>query len=90
MIVALVFLAVVTLSAAAYAQHRVPYHVESRPKALLARIVLALTGAAFGFVLAIVYQAAGGEGAVLVMLTGFGLAHVPAAVILHLKRVRRR
>ena len=54
---------------------------------MLTRGILILIGVAFGFVAA-KYYASTALPAPLVFLSGFGLVHVPAAVILALKRKR--
>lgn len=54
---------------------------------MLARGVLVLVGVAFGLVSA-TYFTGPGLPAPLVFLSAFGLAHVPAALILVLKRQR--
>jgi hypothetical protein len=84
----LVLLTAVTLAAAAYAQYRIPFHTRGRGKILFARSLLLVLGVVFGLVMATVYAEAGGYAQGLVFLSGFGLVHVPSAVILYLKRLR--
>jgi hypothetical protein len=76
------------LSAAVYAQWRIPFHTVTARHALITRLMLLAVGVAFGVVLAATYTDTQGWLAVLTFLTGFGLVHVPAAAILFLKRWR--
>ena len=85
MIAFLYLLAALHLVAAAYAQRNLPRHV-ARRQALVLRIVLLLTGIAVGS-LATMYSTQP-HVAILAFLSGFGAVHVPAAVILLLKRAR--
>jgi len=84
----LLVLAAVTLAAAAYAQYRTAYHTRTARDALMARLMLLVVGLAFGYVAATVYTRTGGLDQVLVFLSGFGAVHVPAAIILFIKRRR--
>lgn len=77
-----------TLAAAGYAHHRLPMHTRDRKALRTARLLLVLTGLAFGYVMATVYIQAAGLRQVGVFLGGFGLVHVPAAFILLIKRRR--
>lgn len=86
MIPLLSLLAALHLAAAAYAQRNLPRHVAGRRRVLVLRVVLLLTGIAVGS-LATVYSAQS-HVAILAFLSGFGAVHVPAAVILLLKRAR--
>lgn len=86
MIVFLYLLAALHLAAAAYAQRNLPHHVIGKRRALVLRVVLLLTGIAVGS-LATMYSAQP-HVAILAFLSGFGAVHVPAAVILLLKRAR--
>lgn len=65
-------------------------HVADRPRQVWAlRIMLVLVGIAFGVVATAVYLKEM-EPDWLVFLAGFGVVHVPAAVIVFLKRQRRK
>jgi hypothetical protein len=75
------------LVAAAYAHLRIPRFSATRSGVMLARGVLVLVGVAFGLVAAN-YYASPELPAALVFASGFGFAHVPAALILMLKRQR--
>lgn len=77
------------LAAAAYAQWRIPFHTANARHALIARLILAVVGVAFGIALATTYTDTQGWLAVVVFLAGFGVVHVPAAAILFLKRKRQ-
>ena len=76
------------LCIAAYAQIRVPAHTAGVEKIAWTRGILILVGLAVGYVGVRTYQEPFGPRAVLAFVIGFGLAHVPAAVILFLKRER--
>jgi hypothetical protein len=78
--------AAILLTAAGYAQYRIPFHTATRGRALLTSAVLALVGLAFGYV-SMAYAHTPAQ-ALLAFLAGFGLVHLPAAVILFLKRAR--
>jgi hypothetical protein len=87
MTTALALLALALLVAAVYAQWRLPRFEATHSGTLLARGILILIGVAFGFVSA-AYYAGPRYPAALVFLSGFGLVHLPAAIILVLKRER--
>lgn len=77
----------IVLTAAGYAQHQVSRYTKGAGRILLIRSILIITGIAFGAVMAKFYFAETVP-ALLVFLGGFGLVHVPAAVILFIKRER--
>jgi len=79
-------LTVLQLGAAVYAQRRLPRYVLGGRRAQALRAVLILAGIAVG-ALAMMY-ATQPPVAVLAFLSGFGAVHVPAALILFLKRAR--
>ena len=78
----------VLVGAAVYAQYRIPQHTAGRFNVALTRLLLIVIGIAFGYVLAQTYADARGLPPVLVFLAGFGLVHLPAAIILFIKRAR--
>lgn len=81
----------VALAAATYAQVRIGHQVEGPGWVAIVRAALALVGAALGAMVATGHTSmtdAGVPTMTLVFLTVFGAVHVPAAVILHLKRLR--
>ena len=75
------------LVAAGYVHFRLPRFTATRSGVMLARGVLVLVGVAFGLVSA-AYYASPALPAPLVFLSAFGLAHVPAAFVLLIKRQR--
>jgi hypothetical protein len=77
-------LAALHIAAAVYAQRRLPAYVSGVRRTQVLRVVLILAGIGVGS-LAFVY-ASQPHVAVLAFLSGFGAVHVPAAVILFLKR----
>ena len=86
MIPFLSLLAALHLAAAVYAQRHLSSFVAGERRGLALRILLIVTGIAVG-ALALMY-ATQPHVAVLAFLSGFGAVHVPAAVILFLKRAR--
>jgi hypothetical protein len=78
----------VLVGAAVYAQYRIAQHTAGRFNVALTRLLLIVIGIAFGYVLAQTYADARGLPPVLVFLAGFGLVHLPAAIILFIKRAR--
>jgi hypothetical protein len=81
-------LAIVLLAAAGYAQVQIPRFTAGSSKIALTRGVLVVIGIAFGLLTAGPYASALFP-AVLAFLIGFGAVHVPAAIILFVKRERR-
>jgi hypothetical protein len=81
-------LALVLLAAAGYAQVQIPRFTAGGSKIALTRSVLVVIGIAFGLLTAGPYANAPLP-AVLGFLIGFGAVHVPAAIILFVKRERR-
>jgi hypothetical protein len=78
-------LAALVLAAAAYAQQQIPRFTASARTANLVRAGLIALGLVFGYVAADNLSEAGVP-APLTFLIGFGAVHVPAALILLLKR----
>jgi hypothetical protein len=79
-------LATMLLAVAGYAQWRIGYHTVAS-RVALTRGLLAAVAIAFAFVTT---AAAGAKGlmALLAFLAGFGIVHVPAALILFFKHAR--
>jgi hypothetical protein len=86
MTLALTLLTLLHLAAAAYAQQHLPRYIAGARRAALLRAVLVVTGLAVGSVATI--YAAQPSVAILAFLSGFGAVHVPAAIILLVKRAR--
>lgn len=87
---ALLIAAAITLSAALYAQLRLPGLTPSGTQAWIARAVLALTAIGFG-AMAVSKTVEGASPAmqIVIFLTAFGLVHTPAAIVLLLKTWQR-
>ena len=79
--------AAVAAFAAVYAQLRIPQFTAGTAKVLLTRVVLALAGLGLGYVSVVQYP---GHPIVelLEFILGFGVVHVPAALILFFKGQR--
>jgi hypothetical protein len=73
------------LIAAIYAQHEIPRFTKNPRGVLATRGVLIVLGLAVGYVAADTLSTAGSP-PVIMFLFGFGAVHVPAALILLLKR----
>lgn len=80
--------AVALLAAAAFAQWTIPHFTRSARNAWAVRGLLVVLGIAVGVTLVRV-NGAGGNAALALFLLGFGLVHVPPAIVLLLKRWRR-
>ena len=86
----MILLLVVSLSAAAYAHYRLPYQTPTRTQLWITRVLLLGVGLGFGWAMSGVYLEVEGAEATVVFLSAFGVAHVPAAIILFLKKIRSR
>ena len=84
MILFLSLLTALHLAAAVYAQRHLPHYVAGARRAAGLRALLIVAGLAVGLLATV--SAAQPHVAVLAFLSGFGAVHVPAAVILFLKR----
>lgn len=89
-ILLMLILVVIVLAAAGYTHYRLPFHTNSPGGLWFIRIFLIVLGIAFGLVSAGYYAEPMDLSWVLGFLGGFGLVHVPGAVILFLKRQRAR
>jgi pilus assembly protein TadC len=85
LLVAMLLLAAAHVTAAAYAQQRIPRHTAA-DRVLLTRALLLVVGTAVGVLAASYFSAP--LPALLAFLIGFGTVHVPAALILFIKRER--
>ncbi len=83
----MVLLAGLLLGVAAYAQWQIPDFVLRESTSLALRLLLVGLGVAIGFTMVRTWTG-GGVPQAAVFFTGFGLVHVPAALILFLKRRR--
>lgn len=84
-------MALLSLTAAIYAQYRLPFLTATRNQAWWARVILMVTGIAFGLVA--VKQIGSNESGLMQLLIFFaawGLVHFPAAIILFLKQQQRK
>ena len=83
-ILSLTVLTLATLAAAAYAQYRMPFHIDGRTSLWLTRALFLAVGVGLGWAMARYYHVAGvgPVAALLIFLSGFGVVHVPAAFIL--------
>ena len=74
------------LTTAGYAHIQIPRYVATRSGVVATRGILTVVGLAFGYVAAV--TSAEPELRWLAFFTGFGAVHVPAALILLIKRIR--
>jgi hypothetical protein len=81
-----VLLVVLGLAAAAYAQVQIRQYVATRSGIVATRGTLIVVGLAFGYVAADTFADAAPRW--LTFLAGFGAVHIPAALILLIKRAR--
>ena len=78
--------AALLLAVAVYVHHRIASYTATRRNVFLTRAVLAVVGVLAGWVASA--YAPPGAAAILAFAQGFGIIHVPAALILLLKRAR--
>jgi uncharacterized membrane protein len=79
----------VTIMATVYAHARLRYHTKTALRTLISHLMLLAVGIAFGYAMAAYYFAGTRTlEATLIFVFAFGLVHVPAAVILFIKRRR--
>jgi len=80
-------LMIIVLSPATfYAQKRLYAQISNVGPRLFAHGMLLTVGLAFGWAMASVYTRSEEGGEILVFLYGFGIVHVPAAIVLWLKK----
>jgi hypothetical protein len=79
-------LALLLLAAAAYAHLQIPRYTAGTAR--IGHAVLIVVGLGLGAVSAAIYAEADDPFAFLAFVIGFGIVHVPTALILWLKRVR--
>jgi hypothetical protein len=76
-------MALLLLAAAGYAQQKIPLYTKRGARVMMIRMLLALVGVAFGLLGAADFEERLLQ--LLAFLIGFGLVHLPAAVILFIK-----
>ena len=81
-----IVLATVLCAVAIYAHYRIPFHTAGSRKIAATHAVLVIAGLLAGGVGAMF--ALTREMAIIAFVQGFGVMHIPAAVILFLKRAR--
>lgn len=90
-LLSLLLMAAFGVAAALYTHYRLPFLTATRTQAGWARMILMMTGIAFGFVA--VRQIGSHESGLmqlLIFIAALGLVHVPAAIILFLKEQQRK
>jgi hypothetical protein len=88
MLLLLIASAALGVFAAVYAQVRIPEFTTGAARAMLTRSVLALAGVALGYV-SVAQHPGHPLVELLELILGFGVVHVPAALILFFKGQRR-
>ncbi|MBS3803586.1 MAG: hypothetical protein KGY54_03505 [Oleiphilaceae bacterium] len=86
----MILTAVLALLVAGYAQHRLAFHAASARQLWITRLMLLAVGLAFGWAMSNVYLDAEGVVSLWVFVTAFGVTHLPAAIILWLKKQRNK
>lgn len=85
----MILILAITISATVYAHYRLPFHTPNRTQLWATRLLLIAIGMAFGWAMSDVYTDVQEGAAVLVFLSAFGVVHIPAAIILWIKRKRK-
>ena len=80
-IVILAFVAGVLLTVAGYAHYRIRAHTRGIGARALLHVMLVIVGFICGYVIATRIAPEGGAAEVFLLLSGFGLVHVPAAIM---------
>lgn len=78
--------ALLLLTAAGYVHRQIPAYTKGRSRIIVARTILVAVGIAFGLTAAV--YVAGYMPKLLTFLIGFGVVHVPAAIVLFIKGKR--
>lgn len=79
-------LALLLLTVAAYVHRQIPVFTKGRPKKLIAHAILIVVGIAFGLTRST--YTVGYLPQAMAFLVGFGLVHLPAAILLFIKSRR--
>lgn len=87
-IVILAFVTGLLLTVAGYAHYRIPAFTRSIGKRALLHAVLVVVGLGCGYATAAYIAPGGGTTAVFLLLSAFGLVHLPAAIFLLIKQQR--
>lgn len=87
-LVVLALLAGAALATTLYVHWRLPVHVAGRGQTWAVRALLVVTGVGLGYLGALAYREGGTLAGALAFVVGLGVAHVPAAFILFIKRER--
>lgn len=82
----LIVLALVGLAAAVYAHLNLAAFIATPSGIMTTRVILLVVGLAFGYAAAISYME--GVPRWLAFIAGFGVVHIPPAVVLMIKRAR--
>ena len=79
---------ILALGVTGWVHYRLAFQVRGTLQLWAGRIMLLLVGTGFGWAMSQVYTDTRGLAASWVFLTSFGVAHLPAAIILWLKKQR--
>jgi len=79
---------ILALGVTGWVHYHLAFQVRGTVQLWAGRIMLLLVGAGFGWAMSQVYTGARGLAASWVFLISFGVAHLPAAIILWLKKQR--
>ena len=81
---------ILALVLAGWVHYRLGLQIASTGQRWAARAMLVVVGISFGWAMSQVYVDSHGLAAAWVFLTSFGMVHLPAAIILWLKKQRSR
>jgi len=81
---------ILSIAAAAYAHYALASHISKTSHLWFARLLLIAVGIGFGWVMSTVYLQLEDSAAAWIFISAFGSVHVPAAIILWLKKQRRK
>lgn len=86
----LVAMMAVPIAAALYAHYRLPFQTPNKTQLWITRLMLISVGVGVGWAMSSVYFDVEGGEAVVFFVGAFGVAHIPAAIILFLKKQRSK
>lgn len=89
-LVLLIAMMAAPIAAAVYAHYRLPFQTPNSTQLWITRLLLISVGMGFGWAMSRVYLDVEGGEAIAAFIGAFGVAHIPAAIILFLKKQRSK